>query len=71
MRRKGGMGGYKGRGCSSVGRASDRHAAEVGLIPRCGKGFFFPESTFSADSLYGVRTTPVCTIECMNICVHI
>ena len=27
--------------CSSVGRASDRHAAEAGSIPWCGKGFFF------------------------------
>ena len=32
------------------GRASDRHAAEVGSIPRGGKGFF-SQSTFSADSL--------------------
>ena len=29
-----------GRGCSSVVRASDRHAAEAGSIPRYGKGFF-------------------------------
>ena len=36
-----------GRGCSSVGRASDRHAAEAGSIPCCGKGLFFPGSTFS------------------------
>ena len=27
-------------GCSSVGRASDRHAADAGSIPRCGKGLF-------------------------------
>ena len=27
-------------GCNSVGRASDQHAAEAGLIPQCGKGFF-------------------------------
>ena len=31
----------RGRGCSSVGRASDRHAAEAGSISRCSKGFFF------------------------------
>ena len=30
----------KGWGCSSVGRASDRHVADAGSIPRCGKGFF-------------------------------
>ena len=42
----------KGLGCSSAGMASDRHAADTGSIPLCGKGFFFlPESTFSADSL--------------------
>ena len=27
-------------GCSSVGKSSDRHAAEAGSIPRYGKGFF-------------------------------
>ena len=27
------------RGCSSVGRASNRHAADAGSIPMCGKGF--------------------------------
>ena len=27
-------------GCSSVGRASNRHTADTGSIPRCGKGFF-------------------------------
>ena len=27
-------------GCSSVGKALDRHAADAGSIPRCGKGFF-------------------------------
>ena len=40
-----------GWGCSSVGRASDQHAADAGSIPQCGKGFFFLELTFSADSL--------------------
>ena len=55
-------------GYSSVGRATDRHA---GSIPRCGKGFFFlPESTFSADSLYGVHTPP-CAITCIYICAHV
>ena len=37
-------------------RASDRHAADAGSIPQCGKGFFLPESTFSTDSLTCVRT---------------
>ena len=35
--------------CSSVGRSSDRHVADAGSIPQCGKGFF-SQSTFSADS---------------------
>ena len=45
--------GTEERGCSPVGRASDRHAADEGSIPRsCGKGFFFLfELAFSADSL--------------------
>ena len=38
-------------GCSLVGTASGWHAADAGLIPRGGKGFFLPESAFSADSL--------------------
>ena len=41
---------HRGWGCSSVGRASDRHVANAGSIPRCGKGFF-SQSAFSADSL--------------------
>ena len=32
---------YRRLGCSSVGRASDPHAANTGSIPWCGKGFFF------------------------------
>ena len=56
-------------GCSSVGRASDRHIADTGSIPRCGKGFFsLPESIFSADS-FGVCTPP-CAIACIYICAH-
>ena len=39
-----------GRGCGSVGRASDRHAAEAGSVPRCGKGFFF-HSQLSVQTL--------------------
>ena len=38
-------------GCSSVARASDRHAADAGSTARCGKEFFLQESIFSADSL--------------------
>ena len=58
--------------CSSVARASDRHAAEAGSIPRCGEGFYFfsPESTFSADSLTVSVQTP-CAIACSNICANV
>ena len=40
-----------GQGCSSVGRASDPHAADADSIPWGRKFFFLPGSTFSADSL--------------------
>ena len=46
-----------GRGCSSVGRASNRHAAEVGSIPRCGKGFF-SQSQLSVQTLLRVSVQP-------------
>ena len=47
------MGGEKveeRQGCSSVAKASDCQAAEAGLIPPCGKGFF-SHSTLSAQTL--------------------
>ena len=56
-------------GCSSVGRASDRHAADAGSIPRCGKIFFFPRVNFQCRLSSGVRTSP-CAIACINICRH-
>ena len=58
-----------GWGVAQLVRASDRHAADAGSIPRCGKGFFPPESTFSADSLT-VPVHPPCAIACINICAH-
>ena len=39
-----------GGGCSSVGTASDRHAAKVGSSPRCGKGIF-SQSQLSVQTL--------------------
>ena len=59
----------KGWDVAQLVRASDRHAADAGSIPRCGKEFF-SQSTFSADSLTCVRT-PTCAITCTNICAHI
>ena len=58
-----------GRGYSSVGTESDRHAVDAGSIPLCSTGIFFQESTFNADS-YGLRT-PSCAIACINIWAHV
>ena len=52
-------------GCSSVDRASDRHAADAGSIPRCGKGFF---SRSQLSDSYGFRT---CAVACINICANV
>ena len=62
---------YMGRGCSSVGRASDRHAAEAGSISRCGEGVF-SQRQLSIQTLlrcpYNPRVqshalTSVCTLK--------
>ena len=50
----------RGRGSSSVGRASDRNATDTGSIPRCGKGFFFLRSQLSVQTLLRCPYTPVC-----------
>ena len=56
--------------CSSVGRASDRHPADAGSIPRCGQGFFF-RSQLSAQTLLRVSVHPPRAIACINICAHV
>ena len=40
-------------------RASDRHAADAGSIPRCGKGFF-SLSQLSVQTLFRYPYIPVC-----------
>ena len=50
-------------------RASDRHAADAGSIPRCGKEFF-SQGQRSVQTLTCVRTPP-CAIACINICAHV
>ena len=50
-------------------RASDRHAADAGSIPRCGKEFFF-QSQRSVKTLLCVSVTP-CSIACINICARV
>ena len=47
-------------GCSSVGRASDRHAAEAGSTSRCGKEFFSPLLNSLCRLSYDVHTAPMC-----------
>ena len=44
-------------GCSSIGRASDRHAAGAGSIPRCGEGFS-SQSQLSVQTLLRCPYTP-------------
>ena len=58
-----------GMGCSLIGRASDRHAADAGSIPRCGKGF-------SSQRPYSVQTLLRCpyALVCNRmhyICAHV
>ena len=43
-----------------------RRNTDAGLIPRCGKGLFLLESTFSAASTK-VLVQPPCAISCVNI----
>ena len=60
----------KGWGCSSVGRASGWHAADAGLIPQCGKGFF-SQGQLSVKALLTCAHTPPCAIACIYICAHV
>ena len=46
-----------GRGCGSGGTVSNGHAAETGLIPQCGKGFFF-QSQLSVQTLLRCLYSP-------------
>ena len=58
----------KGWGCSSVGRASNRHAVNAGSIPRC--GIFFSRSQLSVRTLLGIHTSS-CTIAYIYTCAHV
>ena len=70
FKKKSPRGKYFGWGCSSVGRASDRHAADTISIPQCGKGFFLPRVNIQCRLSHGVRT-PLCAIVCIKICAHV
>ena len=50
--------------CESVGRASDRHAADGGSISPVWQGIFLPVN-FQCRFSYGVRTPP-CAIACIT-----
>ena len=56
-----------GWGCSLVGRASDRHAADPGSIPRCGMGFF-SQSQLSVQTLLRCMYTPVRNRMYLQMC---
>ena len=54
-----------GWGCSPVGRALERHAADARSTRE-----FSPSVNFQCRLSYGVRTPP-CTIACINVCAHV
>ena len=58
-----------GWGCSSVGRASDRHAADSGSIPRCSKGIF-SQSQLSVQTLWRVSLHPLVQSHALRSVVH-
>ena len=47
-------------------RASDRHAADAGSIPRCGKGFF-SQSQLSVHTLLRVSVHPCVQLHALKI----
>ena len=54
-----------GQGCGSVGRASDRHAADTGSISPGAARDFSPRVNFEYRPSYDVRTT-LAAIVCIN-----
>ena len=56
-------------GCSSVGRTSDRHAADSCSIPRCGKGVFL-QSHLSVQTLLRCPHTLVCNRMHLHRCAR-
>ena len=50
-------------------RASDRHVANAGSIPRCGKGLL-SQCQLSVQTLLRCPHTPY-AIACINICAHV
>ena len=60
----------RGQGCSSVGRASDQHAADAGSIPRCHKDFS-PAVDFRCSSYLVHTPIPTRAITGIKICAHV
>ena len=58
-------------GCSSFGRPLDRHAADAGSIPRCGKGFFSPSQLSVQTLLRCVRAPPLCNCMHLHLCARL
>ena len=59
-----------GAGISSIGEASDWHAAEAVSIPWCGKGFFW-QSQLSVQTLLRRPYSPRGAVACFNIYAHV
>ena len=60
----------RGGDAAQLVRASDRHAADAGLIPQCGKGFF-SRSQLLVQTLLRCPYTPLCAIACIFICANV
>ena len=52
-------------GCSLIGRATDRHAAEAGSNPLCGNGLF-SQSQLSVYTLLRCPYTPLCRPQALT-----
>ena len=56
-------------GCSSVGKAPDRHAAGADSLRRCGKGFF-SQTQLSVQTLLRCPNSPVCSRKHWYLCAR-
>ena len=61
--------GTRGGGVAQLVRASDRHAADAGSIPRCGKGFF-SQSQLSVQTFLWCPYTPARNRVHLHLCAR-
>ena len=61
---------FAGVGQAQLVTASDRHAADEGLIPPGWQGIFLPRVNFQCRLSFSVHTS-LRAIACINICAHI